>query len=415
VSPGLHIAPIAFQKGRGSSIWDIDGKQYIDFAAGCFTNMIGHCHPKLVDKMNSQIEKLWNVYDFPGPDRYELLDLLAEITPAGIDTFEFYSGGTETIEAAMRASISFTGNYEFIAFHRAYHGKTMGARCLAQQKEWEFGPLVKAIRIPYPDCYRCGFDLRYPSCDMTCAKYLEQAVAYDAWGKPAAIIFEPIQGSQGVVIPPEGFWDQVINICRAKNIVTIADEVLVGIGKTGKMFAVDHWNIKPDLIVFAKALGSGFPVMVLGGRKEIITSEPYGLPYGASTTFGFNALAVCAALNTLQIIREENMLDNVRQLETEFERYLKAMQERHPLMGKVQGKGVLWSVNLVKNKETKELAKEEGIELYKECIRNGLLLRNPPPIVKFTPALNTPLELLKEGLDVFDKSLTAVERKFKYE
>ncbi len=414
VSPGVHLTPIVFQKGKGSLLWDVDGQRYIDFAAGCFTNMIGHCYPKLVDKMRSQVEKLWHVYDFPVPDRHKLLDLLAEITPEEIDTFELYSGGAETVEAAMRAAASFTGNYEFIAFYGAFHGKTMGARCLAQKKEWGYGPVLNAIRVPYPDCYRCPFDLHCPACDMRCTQFLEQALRYDGWGKPAAIVFEPIQAFEHLVIPPDGFWNRVIEMCRAENILTIADEVLVGIGKTGKMFAVEHWGVKPDLIVFGKALGSGFPVMALGGRKEVMTAQPYGRPYGASTTFGFNALAVCAALNTLQIIMEENMLYNVLQLEKEFERHLSEMQKRHPLIDRVQGKGVFWSVELVKNNETKELAEEEGIELYKECIRNGLFLRNPSPIVKFLPALNTPLELLREGLNIFDKSLDTVEQKFRH-
>jgi len=415
ITPGLGpdtlCIPIVFKEGKGSILWDVDGNSYIDFAAGILTNSTGNCHPKLVERLRKQIEQLWHVHDAPTPDRYKLLTLLAEKTPRGIDTFEFYSGGAETVEAAMRAAISYTKNYEFIFFHRAFHGKTLGVRSALLWQMKGCGPVLNAVRVPFAYCYRCSFKLQYPSCGLHCADYLEEAVRYNSSGNIAAIIFEPIIGGGGIIVPPEGFLQKIADFCRHNRILLIADEILTGVGRTGKFFAVEHFGIEPDLILFGKGLGSGFPVMVLGGRREIMSAEPFGLPGGASTTFGGNPLAIACALATLETIEKEGMLKSIRTVGNFISRRLNEMQEKYQLIGDVRGMGLLYGVELVKDKKTKEPAYEEGKLIYIECVKNGLRLIAQGPLIRFSPPLNIPLELVGCALDIFEGAVSKIEKK----
>jgi 4-aminobutyrate aminotransferase/(S)-3-amino-2-methylpropionate transaminase len=409
------LAHIAFERGEGSIVWDVDGNSYIDCAAGVLTNSTGHCHPKVVKALQDQAAKLWHVHNFPTPQKYELCELLAEKFPAGVDTFAFYSGGTETVEAGIRAASSYTKRHEFISFHQAYHGRTLAVRGLAPWWGKGFGPVGNnGIRSPFAYCYRCPFAATYPACDLRCAKYLKDAIQFNSTGSVAGIIFEPIQGAGGVIVPPDGFLQQVIEIAREHGALVLADEILTGIGRTGKFFAFEYWNIEPDLVFSGKGLGSGFPVMVLGGKHDIMTQPPFGSAGGASTSFGGNPLATAVALATMQVINEEDLLTHTQQMGQILKDRFAELKEKHPLIGDVRGMGLLWGIELVKDRVTKEPAQEEGRMLYLECLQHGLKTITPGHLTRFSPPLNIPRDELEMAVDIYDTALTIVEKKFGY-
>ena len=409
------LAPIAFERGEGSLVWDVDGNSYIDCAAGVLTNSTGHCHPKVVSAMQEQVSKLWHVHNFPTPQKHELCALLAEKFPPGIDVFAFYSGGTETVEAALRAATSYTKRYEFISFHHAYHGRSLGARGLALWWGKGFGPVSSnGIRSPYAYCYRCPLGLTYPACDLRCAEYLRESIQFNSCGAIAGVIFEPILGAGGVVVPPDGFLQRVVEITRAQGALVLADEILTGIGRTGKFLALEHWGIEPDLVLSGKGLGSGFPVMVLGGKRDIMTQPPFGSAGGASTSFGGNPLATAAALTTLQVIDEEDLLLHTRNMGQILAERFAALKDKHPLIGDVRGLGLLWGIELVRDHKTKEPADKEGRVLYLECLQRGLKTITPGHLTRFSPPLNIPQELLERAVEIYDEALSVVEKQFGY-
>jgi 4-aminobutyrate aminotransferase-like enzyme len=409
------MAPIVFERGEGSLLWDVDGNSYIDCAAGVLTNSTGHCHPKVVKALQEQAGKLWHIHNFPTEQRSSLLDILCENFPAGIDTFAFYSGGTETVEAGLRAATSYTKKYEFISFHDAYHGRTIGSRGLAMWWGKGFGPVSSnGIRSPFAYCYRCPFGMTHPGCDLRCAEYLKDSIKFNSWGSIAGILFEPIQGAGGVIVPPDGFLQRVVEIAREQDILIIADEILTGIGRTGKFLAVEHWGIEPDLVFSGKGLGSGFPVMVLGGRRDIMTRLPFGSAGGASTSFGGNPLATAAALATLQVFEEEDLLSHTRKMGDVLVDQFAVLKEKHPLIGDVRGMGLLWGIELVKDRQTKERAEEEGRQLYLECLKRGLKTITPGHLTRFSPPLNIPQPLLERAVEIYDEALTVVEKQFGY-
>lgn len=415
LSIDMRAGPVVFERGEGSLLWDVDGNSYIDFAAGVLSNSTGNCHPKVVQKFVTQVKKLWHVHDNPTPERLKLLKNLLNKTPEGVDTFEFYSGGTETVEAAMRAAISYTHKYEFISFYRGFHGKTVGTRAVCPGLIGKgFGPVMNAVRVPSAYCYRCSFGLKYPNCQLHCADFIKEAVYFNASDNIAAMVFEPIIGAGGVIIPPKGFWKKVIEFCRENNILLIADEILVGVGRTGKFFSFEHFGLEPDLITFGKGLGSGYPVMAVAGRKEIMTALPFGQPGGASTSFGGNALATAAALATLETIDEENMLDNAGKIGKIMGKKLNEMKDSHPSIGDVRGVGAIWALEFVRDRQTKEPAPEIGESVAREAFNHGLRTIHGKIVLRFSPPLNTPIELIEKGLDILDIALSKVEKEHGY-
>jgi 4-aminobutyrate aminotransferase/(S)-3-amino-2-methylpropionate transaminase len=412
LAPCTLYTPIVFERGKGAILWDVDGNSYIDFAAGVLTNSTGHCHPKLVKRLEAQVEKLWHIHDFPCPDRYKLCELLSKKAPGDIDTFEFYSGGAETVEAAMRAATSYNkGKFEFLGFHGGYHGKTLGSRAIWGCRT--FGPIPSCLHVPYPYCYRCEFGLKYPECDLQCAKYAGNVIKQNK-DVLAAVVFEPILGAGGIVIPPREYWKIIVDTCRQNGVLVIADEILVGIGRTGQFFASEYYGIEPDLICSGKGLGSGFPVMALGGKREIMTSKPYGAAGGASTSFGGNPLAIAVALATIEVIDEENILENVRKVGDFVTKRLNEIKEKHPLIGDIRGMGLLHGIELVKDRKTKEPADEEGKQVYLEGIRHGLKFLTTDRLTRFSPPLNISLELVKKALDIYEEAVGLIEGKCGY-
>jgi 4-aminobutyrate aminotransferase-like enzyme len=405
-----HIAqsvPVVFGRGKGVNIYDVDGNEYLDFSAGILTASTGHCHPRVVKRVKDQAELLWHVYAYPTPDRHKFCKLLSERMPEGIDTFAFYCEGGIVVEAALRAAASYNKRYLFAAMTHGYHGRTLWTRSLAPSLlNKEFGPVVNAARLMFPYCYRCPLKLTHPACGLACIEAADDLLQGSGNEPLCALIVEPIAGAGGVIVPPQGAWRRLAEICRARDMLIIDDEVLTGVGRTGKFLAMEHFGVKPDLVTFGKGLGSGFPIMVVAGKKKILSAPPFGGSDGdSSTSFGGNSLAVAAGLGTLEVIRDEKLVENARLMGEELKNRLSDWPEKYRIVGDVRGMGLLWGIELVKDKTTKEPHKEAWDSIYQICLDNGVRLvpnRICPPLV-----INK--RQLHRGLDVMEDAIRKVD------
>ena len=400
--------PLVFERGRGVYIYDVDGNEYLDFSAGILTAATGHCHPEFVRRVTDQVERLCHVYAYPTPDRHELCRKLSAKMPAGIDTFAFYCEGTVAVEAALRAASSYNKRYLYAAMTHSYHGRTMLARSLGSHLlPKQFGPTANAAHLHYPYCYRCPLKLEYPKCNFACIESASDLLQSSGTEPPSALIFEPVAGAGGIIVPPPGAWRRLVDLCKDLDMVIIADEVLTGVGRTGAFLAVEHFGIEPDLTTFGKGLGSGIPIMCVAGKREIMSSSPFGESGGggASTSFGGNPVSGAAAHATIDIINEEKLVENAANLGDEIEKRTASWSQTYNIVGDVRGIGLLWGVEFVKDKKTKEPHGHAWNEIYKTCMRRGVrLVPN-----RICPPLNITSEQLHHGLDVIESAIGEVD------
>lgn len=402
--------PLVFEKGEGVYIVDVDGNRFLDFSAGILTASTGHSHPHLVKRVKDQVDKLSHVYAFPTPDRHQLCQMLAERMPTGIDTFAFYCEGAITVEAALRAASSYNKRYLYAATTHAYHGRTLLTRSLGTHLlPKEFGPTMNVAHLHYPYCYRCPFKLKHPGCGLACVESAGELLKSSGNEKPGALIFEPILGAGGIVVPPVDAMKRLVEICREWDMVIIADEVLTGVGRTGKFLAVEHYGIEPDLTTFGKGLGSGIPVMCVAGKKEIMSSSPFGESGGggSSTSFGGNPVSNAAALATLEIFDEEKLVENAATLGEEIRQRTADWTHKYRIVGDVRGLGLLWGIELVKNKKSKEPLDQAWNEIYIKCMTEGVrLVPN-----RICPPLNITSGQLHHGLDIMENAIKDLDDK----
>jgi 4-aminobutyrate aminotransferase-like enzyme len=416
LAPGLQgfalWAGVAMERGKGSTLTDVDGNTFIDLIGGIGVNSLGHCHPKYVAAIQRQAERL-TVGSLTSEPRAELVNEVASMAPAGLDRLQLYSGGAEAVESALRLARCHTGRQEVVGFWGAFHGKTAGAMSLmGSTARHGLGPLpAGATLIPYADCYRCPFGLRYPSCSMACAEFARQAIRNQPAGPVAAVIIEPMQGTAGNVIPPPEFLPAVASAAREVGALFIADEMITGFGRTGKVWGVDHTGTRPDIVTLGKGFGSGFPVSGVLTRTDVAHAKPWSNPSGASSSYGGNPLASAAALAAVRTVREERLWENAEQVGQAMLAELRRMQERHPFVGEVRGAGLFLAVELVKDRSTKvPLDTAVMREVYAGCVKRGLLAMSYSPHIRLQPALTIDRETALEGLSVLDAVFDELER-----
>ncbi|MEA2008460.1 MAG: acetyl ornithine aminotransferase family protein [Chloroflexota bacterium] len=410
-----HAYPLVVKKAYGSTIEDVDGNRYLDFAAGIAVCSTGHCHPKVVNAIKEQAEKLIHICgaDFYDPQYISLAERLAKLAPGDSPKKVFLgNSGAEAVEAALKLSRYHTGRSHIIAFFGAFHGRTMGAVSLTASKpkyHKGFGPLLPDItHIPYGYCYRCPYNLTHPECDLACVDYIEDKLFTHtiAPTEVAAIFVEPIQGEGGYIVPPEGWLTKIRALCDKYGILLVADEVQSGIGRTGKMFASEHWNVEPDIICSAKALASGMPISAMIAKESVMTWPPGS----HGSTYGGNPVACAAAHATLDVIESEGLMENATQVGDQLLKKLNDLKASSKLIGDVRGLGLMIGVELVTNKETKQRAKQEVEEVIQESFRRGLiLLPCGPNTIRFAPPLNITVDEMNVAYDIFAEALTHVE------
>ncbi|MFW6109217.1 MAG: acetyl ornithine aminotransferase family protein [archaeon] len=416
ISPSFGRAyPLVVESAQGNIVKDVDGNEFIDMNAGLAVCSVGHGHPKLKEAIKKQVDKFihYSYTDFFYEDYVDLGEDLSKILPMKGQKKVFYgNSGAESIEAAMKVSRYHSGRQGYLAYIGSFHGRTMGAVTLTASKPYQrakFSPLIPgAEHIFYPYCYRCPFNLECPSCGYACVDYIDDHIfhKYLPPDEVAMLIAEPIQGEGGYVVPPEGYFTKLKKLLDEYGILFAVDEVQSGVGRTGKWWAIEHWDVEPDILCTAKGIAAGLPLGVMASKAEIQDWKPGS----HASTFGGNPVSCAAASAVLDIIKTENLLDNATELGNHIKKRLNEMKEEHPMIGDVRGKGLMVGVEIVKDKDTKEVAPKETSEIMMECFRNGLAIVNcGVNVIRWMPPLTITKDLIEPSLEIFEKALTKIE------
>jgi 4-aminobutyrate aminotransferase-like enzyme len=417
MAPGLQgyavSAGIVVEEGRGSAVTDVDGNTYLDFIGGINVGALGHSHPGYVTAVQAQLNKI-AVGSFTSRARVELAERLAARPPApGVHRLQLYSGGAEAVESALRLAKCHTGKYEFVSYWGGFHGKTMGALSLMGSTfKNQLGPMVPgAHQIPYADCYRCPVGLQYPSCGIACVEVGRKQVKTASAGAVAAVVVEPMQGTAGNVVPPPEFLPAARALADELDAVLIADEMITGLGRTGKLWGVEHTGTRPDVVTIGKAFGGGFPLSGLLTTDELAQAKPWGIPSGSSSSYGGNPLGAAAGAAALRIIDEERLVENARVVGAAMLRELEGFVERYPFVGFAQGAGLFLRLELVRDKKTKEpLPRRITERIFGECVRRGLLTMAYAASFRIQPALTIDEATARNGLAILAEVFDAVAR-----
>jgi len=411
-SSQVRLFPVTFESGSGVTLTDVDGNTYLDFSSGIYVTSLGHCHPKISEATAHAAKTLMNCHDFTTPIKTKLLEKLISIMPGDLGGVQLYDSGTTAVEAGLRICRAANHpNLEFISFHKDFHGKTLGAVSLARLDPTQ-GLRAPGFHLaPRPFCYRCPFGKTCPDCDLFCLKYLDTVIREHTAGRVAAIVLEPIQGWAGSTVPPDGYMQGLRQFCTDRGILLFADEVLTCMARTGKMFCVDHWNVVPDVMTLGKGLGNGFPVtaMVVSDRfKEDVEK------ISASTSYGGNPMACAAALASLEVIEEENLVERSAHLGEILMARMEAMKAAHPLIGDVRGKGCLLAIELVRDRTTKEEATEEGKLVYQKSFSKGVAWVPAGNVLRLSPPIIMDDDVALKAMDILEESIAEVEREMGY-
>jgi len=410
----FNTHPIFAAKAKGAIIIDVEGKEYIDFAGGIGVNNIGHCDEEVLKAIQDQIQKyIHTCFHVVMYEPYvELAKRLNEVTPGKFPKKTmFANSGAEGVENAIKIARHATGRPATIAFEDAFHGRTLLALSLtSKMKPYKFGfaPYAPEIyRMPYAYCYRCAFGLEYPSCEIRCAYFLRDFFnTHISAEQVAALIIEPVLGEGGFVVPPKEYFKILKKICEDNGIVFIADEVQTGFGRTAKMFAMEHYEVEPDLVVMAKSMAGGLPLSAITGKAELMDHPQVG---GLGGTFAGNPVACQAALAVLDQFVKKDLLSRAEKIGKKVLDRFKELQSRCPIVADVRGLGAMVGMELVVDRKTKEPATTLTKQLVNQCREKGLLMiaagthsniiRPLMPLVITDEQLEKGLSIVEEGLD----------------
>jgi 4-aminobutyrate aminotransferase len=400
--------PLVIARGEGAVVEDVDGNRFLDCAAGIAVTATGHSHPEVVKAIVEQAGRFLHMSgtDFYYEPQVRLAEEIAAVAPMSGDVRTFFANsGTEAIEASIKLAKWYTKRHNLIAFLGSFHGRTMGSLSLTSSKALQrkgFGPMLPGVyHAPYANCYRCPVGRRPESCATECLDFIEEQILVHLVSpdEVAAIVVEPIQGEGGYVVPPDGFLERLRELTSRHGMLLVADEVQSGMGRTGRMFAIQHTGVEPDVVATAKGVASGMPLGLCAARAEVMSWPP-----GAhASTFGGNPVSCAAALATLELLRRE-LLRNAEDVGAYLKDGLQSLQEKHPLVGDVRGRGLMLGIELVRDRETKERAVEERDAIVTAAFEKGLLLlgagrntiRLSPPLVFSRAQADTAVRILDE-------------------
>jgi 4-aminobutyrate aminotransferase len=415
VSPSYTRAyPFVMARGAGAVVEDVDGNLFLDCAAGIAVTSTGHCHPAVVDAIVDQSRRFLHKSgtDFYYEPQVRLAEEIASVVPIDSPVRSFFSNsGTEANEAAIKLARYHTRRPFLVAFLGSFHGRTLGSLSLTASRAIQrkgFGPTAPGVfHTPYADCYRCPVGATPETCHAECLNFLEEQVFVHlvAPDEVAAVVVEPIQGEGGYLVPPRQFHQRLQELARRHGMLVIVDEVQSGMGRTGKMFASEHFDLVADIVTIAKGIASGLPLGITAARASIM----HWPPGSHASTFGGNPVSCAAALATLEIIKDQ-LVANASDVGAHMIAGLRGMLDRHPLMGDVRGRGLMIGVELVRNRQTKERATRERDRVVHEAFTRGLLLlgagRNA---LRLSPPLVLTREQADTALAILDAAIGAVE------
>jgi 4-aminobutyrate aminotransferase-like enzyme len=413
IAPGVQtialLSQLAIAHGRGATLTDLDGRTYLDLNAGVSVASLGHAHPKYVAALKKQLEAV-TVGSFTSAPRAELVRLIAELAPGELSRTQFFSGGAEAVEAGIRLARSFTKRTDVIGFTGGFHGKTAGVLPISDV-DWKtlIGPLPTGHHLaPYADPTR--FDGSPDECREHAIKHLRGVIEEEVGGQPAVIVIEPIQGTAGNIVPPPGFLRDVCDVAHEYGALLIADEMITGFGRTGKLFGCSHDEVVPDIMTLGKGMASGFPVSALVSTDEIMAAKPFSLPSASSSSYGGNPLAAAAALVTIQTILSDKLVENSEMVGRLLCDGFEAIAAKRRSIANVRGKGLLVGFDLVTDPKTKMLLpKEKCIEFFKRCLVEGLIVMSYTPRVRVHPPLILSAEQANSALQIIDRVLEKFE------
>lgn len=416
LSPGsqgfAQNAGLAMARGEGCLLYDEDGQAYLDFIAGIAVGSVGHCHPHYVEALKRQAERL-TFGSFTTDVRARFLERLAALTPEGLTRIQLFSGGAEAVEAALRLAKGATGKSEVIGFWGGFHGKTAGVLpLLGSDFKHHLGPFLPGHHLtPYADCYRCPLKLSHPACGLACADYIRDVIRHQTAGEIAAIIVEPIQGTAGNIVPPEGFLGAVAAVAREHEALLICDEMITGLGRTGLMWGAAHEGVVPDVMTVGKGMGGGFPLSAVISTDALTATRPWANPSYSSSSYGGNPLAAAAGLATLEIVVGEDLVTRAERVGRVMLARLEELKEKYRAVGEVRGRGLLLGLELVSDRKTRELVPRAVTQdLYQDCLRRGLVAMTYSPVIRLNPPLVITEEQALAGLGILDEALDTVLR-----
>ncbi len=417
----FHVTPVYIARAKGALVEDVDGNRFIDFAAGIGVLNIGHTTPEVVAAVEEQVKLYTHACFHVTP--YEVYIRLAErlnrIAPVDGETKTLLvNSGAEGVENAIKIARAYTERPAILCFEDAFHGRTLLALSVTSKivpYKAGFGPFAPEVyRVPFAYCYRCSYHLSYPSCELHCATHLEDA--FRRYVEPeavAGIVVEPILGEGGFVVPPPDFFRALQEVCRKHGILVIADEVQTGMGRTGRLFASEHYGLRPDLVVVSKSLAAGLPLAAVVGRADIMDAPGVG---GLGGTFGGNPLSCRAALAALDLIEERSFLEKAGRIGAKALARAQKWKERFALVGDVRGLGAMVGIELVKDKATKEPAKEAAGRVSTLAYEHGLLTITAGTygnVLRTLMPLTIEDDELEEGLDVLESALAQADGELK--
>ncbi len=411
-SPAAQWLRLVLQDGQGAAVRDVDGNLFVDFSSGAVVANIGHAPPAVARAVAEEAGRLMHYFDFATPARAAFFEALAATLPPALQTFQMYSTGAEAVEAALRLAKSYTGNYEVLSFHQAWHGRTLGAMSAMGgfPMKTGYGPFAPgALHAPNANCYRCPLDLTPDRCGVACAGLADRVVAQSSEGRLAAVLVEPVQGVGGVVPFPPAFLAHLRDLCDRTGALLIFDEILTGVGRTGPMWAFETSGVVPDVLLAGKGLASGYPISLIASRREVLDTGPFGRPGAGASTFASGNLACAAGVATLGLLADGDILANGRRVGTVMLAALRELAGRHPIVGDVRGAGMLLAVELVADRVAKTPVGPATVRRLLEALaRRGVLVAGAGPVVRITPPLVISERMALAGVQALDQALAEV-------
>ena len=406
-SSQARLFQVAYESGKGVTLTDVDGNTYIDFSSGIYITNFGHCHPKVTEALVKHARQLQNCHDFNTEIKTRLLEALVEITPGDLNNVQLWCEGSKCVEAGLNVARAATEKYEFISFYNDMHGKTLGAQSLTTMTRISGPRAAGCFRVPFGHCYHCSHKLTHPECGLHCVDFIREAITELATNEVAAIVVEPIQGWGGSVVPPDDWLPKIRELCDDLGILLFVDEVLTCMGRTGKIFCVDHYGVVPDIITLGKGFGNGFPVTATV-YSDKIKDKMEGV--SSASSYGGNPMACAAALANIELVREEGLLEHVTELGEFILEKLKKIQQAHRVIGEVRGKGCLLGMEVVKNLETREPFPEAAWMVYQKAFEKGVAWIPAKQNLRISPPLIMSKEVAGKALDIIEEAIAETER-----
>lgn len=417
ISPSYkRCCPFVVESAHDCIVRDVDGNEYIDLCAGIACMNVGHNHPKVIGAIKSQCERFlhYSNSDFYYRETIDLAEKLAEITPGSFGKKTYFgNSGTEAVEAAIKLAKWHTRKQLLVGFINSFHGRTVGALSVTASNPVQrryFSPLMPGlIHVPYPYCYRCPFKLEYPRCHYWCVDFIEEFVLqkFVPHEDLAAIIFEPIQGEGGYVVPPPEYFQRLKKLADKYGVLLIDDEVQSGIGRTGKWFAIEHWGIDPDIFCLAKALASGLPIGATIAKAKIMD----WMSGSHASTFGGNPVSCSAATAVLDVVIEEKLLENAKKQGDYVLKRLREFQQKSEIIGDVRGKGLMIGVEFIEDKDSRKPASQKARDVVNSAWKRGVVA-SPCGVssLRLSPPLNIERAMLDIALDILEDVISEAEK-----